>query len=94
MEKHCAQRNGQKSQVSVRTQSIFGTQDSVESLPRIRHLKYGIGEKKMATLENIFICLCYGILILMALAACVGVIAVIVWGIALLIKEWRADDGK
>jgi hypothetical protein len=48
----------------------------------------------MATLENIFVCICYGILILMALAACIGVIAVVVWGIALLIKEWREYYGK
>jgi hypothetical protein len=48
----------------------------------------------MATLENIFVCLCYGILILMAIAACVGVIATVIWGIALLIKEWREKDGK
>lgn len=48
----------------------------------------------MATLENIYVCLCYGMLILMALAACIGVIVVVVWGIALLIKEWREDYGK
>lgn len=48
----------------------------------------------MATLENIFVGLCYGILILMALAACIGVIAVVVWGIVLLINEWRESYGK
>lgn len=48
----------------------------------------------MAMFENIFVGLCYGMLILMALAACIGVIAVVVWGIALLIKEWRESYGK
>lgn len=48
----------------------------------------------MATLENIFVGLCYGILVLMALAASIGVIAVVVWGVALLIEEWRESYGK
>ena len=47
----------------------------------------------MEMFETVFVSICYIILILLALAACIGVIATVIWGIALLIKTWREDNG-
>ena len=46
----------------------------------------------MAMLETICVNLLYIFLALIALAACIGVIAVVIWVVALLIKTWRDDN--